>query len=89
MRSALDHLGAFGVTSVLLEGGRTWPARSSTPARSTRCGSSWPPSRGRLTARDPLEGEGAERIAEATRAVSLDVERIGSDVLISARLKEW
>ena len=44
---------------------------------------------GGSTARDPLEGEGAERIAEATRALSLDVERIGSDVLISARLKEW
>ena len=40
-------------------------------------------------ARDPLEGEGAERIADATRALSLDVERIGADVLVCARLREW
>ena len=36
-----------------------------------------------------LEGEGAERISEALRALSMDVERIGEDVLISARMREW
>ena len=40
-------------------------------------------------ARDPLEGAGVERIAEATRALALDVERIADDVLISARVREW
>ena len=40
-------------------------------------------------ARDPLEGEGVERIAEATRALTLDCERIADDVLVSARMKEW
>jgi diaminohydroxyphosphoribosylaminopyrimidine deaminase/5-amino-6-(5-phosphoribosylamino)uracil reductase len=40
-------------------------------------------------ARDPLEGEGAELIAEATRALELDVERMAEDLLISARLREW
>ena len=44
---------------------------------------------GGSNARDPLEGEGVERIAEATRALALDVERIADDVLISARLREW
>ena len=44
---------------------------------------------GGSNARDPLEGEGVERIAEATRALAIDVERIGDDVLISARLREW
>ena len=44
---------------------------------------------GGSNARDPLEGEGAERIAEAIRALRLDVERIGDDVLISARMREW
>ena len=40
-------------------------------------------------ARDPLEGEGVERIAEATRALTLECERVADDVLISARMKEW
>ena len=44
---------------------------------------------GGSSARDPLEGEGAQRIAEATHALRLDVERIGDDVLLSARIREW
>jgi len=44
---------------------------------------------GGSNARDPLEGEGVERIAEAIRALELDVERVADDVLISARLREW
>ena len=40
-------------------------------------------------ARDPLEGEGVERIAEATRALTLECERVAEDVLISARIREW
>jgi diaminohydroxyphosphoribosylaminopyrimidine deaminase/5-amino-6-(5-phosphoribosylamino)uracil reductase len=44
---------------------------------------------GGRTARGALEGEGAEAIAEATSALTLDVERVGEDVLIRARLKEW
>ena len=36
VRSALDQLGAGGITSILLEGGPSSPAHSSTPARSTR-----------------------------------------------------
>ena len=44
---------------------------------------------GGRTARDPLEGEGVEAIADAVRALSLDCERIGEDLLVSARIKEW
>ncbi len=44
---------------------------------------------GGRTARDPLEGEGVERIAEAIRALTLDCERVGEDLLVSARLREW
>ena len=36
-----------------------------------------------------MEGEGVEKIAEATRAMSTEVEVIDDDVLITARLKEW
>ena len=44
---------------------------------------------GGRSARDPLEGEGVERIAEAISALTLDCERVGEDLLISARLREW
>ena len=44
---------------------------------------------GGSSARDPLEGEGAERIAPATRALTLDCARVSDDVLISARMREW
>ena len=44
---------------------------------------------GGSSARDPLEGEGAERIAAAMRALTLDCERVAGDVLITARMREW
>ena len=44
---------------------------------------------GGSSARDPLEGEGAERIASAVRALSLECERVAEDVLITARMREW
>jgi diaminohydroxyphosphoribosylaminopyrimidine deaminase / 5-amino-6-(5-phosphoribosylamino)uracil reductase len=40
-------------------------------------------------ARAAIAGEGVDRIGAAARAAALEVERIGDDVLISARLKEW
>jgi diaminohydroxyphosphoribosylaminopyrimidine deaminase / 5-amino-6-(5-phosphoribosylamino)uracil reductase len=45
--------------------------------------------RGGRTARDPLEGEGVDAIADAARALTLECERVGSDLLVSARIKEW
>ena len=70
---------------------RTWRARSSTPARSTRSalfvapvvlgGSQRPrPARGR--------GRRADRRGDRARSRST-CERIGDDVLITARLREW
>ena len=44
---------------------------------------------GGSAARDPLEGEGVERISEALHALTLDCESVGEDLLISARLREW
>jgi diaminohydroxyphosphoribosylaminopyrimidine deaminase/5-amino-6-(5-phosphoribosylamino)uracil reductase len=44
---------------------------------------------GGRTARDPLEGEGVDAIADAARAFTLDCDQIGEDLLISARIKEW
>jgi diaminohydroxyphosphoribosylaminopyrimidine deaminase/5-amino-6-(5-phosphoribosylamino)uracil reductase len=44
---------------------------------------------GGRTARDPVEGEGVERVADAMRALTLDCRTTDGDVLLSARLKEW
>ena len=44
---------------------------------------------GGAPARDPLEGEGVEQIAEALRALTLDCEQVAEDLLITARLREW
>ena len=44
---------------------------------------------GGSAARDPLEGEGVERISEAFHALSFGCETVGEDLLISARLREW
>jgi diaminohydroxyphosphoribosylaminopyrimidine deaminase/5-amino-6-(5-phosphoribosylamino)uracil reductase len=90
VRSALDQLGAAGITSILLEGGphlagAFFDAGEIDDVRLFLA----PVLLGARTARDPLEGEGVERIDDALRALTLDCEVVGEDVLISARLKEW
>ena len=44
---------------------------------------------GGRTARVPIEGEGADAIADAVKALSLECEAIENDLLISARVREW
>jgi riboflavin biosynthesis pyrimidine reductase len=44
---------------------------------------------GGRTARSALEGEGAETIAEAAHALTVECEHLGDDLLVYARLKEW
>jgi diaminohydroxyphosphoribosylaminopyrimidine deaminase/5-amino-6-(5-phosphoribosylamino)uracil reductase len=90
VRSALIQLGAAGVNSVLLEGGphlagAFYDAGEIDEVRLFLA----PLLLGGRTARDPLEGEGAESIAEAMRALTLDCEQVGDDLLVSARLREW
>jgi len=90
VRSALMHLGAAGITSVLLEGGphlagAFYDAGEVDEVRLFLA----PIVLGGRNARDPLEGEGAETIAEAMRALTLDCEQSGDDLLVSARLREW
>jgi diaminohydroxyphosphoribosylaminopyrimidine deaminase/5-amino-6-(5-phosphoribosylamino)uracil reductase len=90
VRSALDQLGATGVTSILLEGGPHLAGAflDADEVDEVRLFLA-PVVLGGSSARDPLEGEGVERMAEATRALAMDVERIGEDLLITARLREW
>jgi diaminohydroxyphosphoribosylaminopyrimidine deaminase/5-amino-6-(5-phosphoribosylamino)uracil reductase len=90
VRSALDQLGAADVTSMLLEGGPKLAGAFLDAGELDELRLFLAPVvLGGSNARDPLEGEGVERISEATRALAVDVERIADDVLITARLREW
>jgi diaminohydroxyphosphoribosylaminopyrimidine deaminase/5-amino-6-(5-phosphoribosylamino)uracil reductase len=90
VRSGLDQLGALGVSSILLEGGphlagAFFDAGEIDEIRLFLA----PLLLGGSAARDPLEGEGVERISEALRALTMSCESVGEDLLITARLREW
>jgi diaminohydroxyphosphoribosylaminopyrimidine deaminase / 5-amino-6-(5-phosphoribosylamino)uracil reductase len=90
VRSALDQLGAAGIGSILLEGGPRlagafFDAQEVDEIRLFLA----PIVLGGRTGRDPLEGDGAELIADANRALTFEFESVGVDLLVSARMKEW
>jgi diaminohydroxyphosphoribosylaminopyrimidine deaminase / 5-amino-6-(5-phosphoribosylamino)uracil reductase len=90
VRSALDQLGAMNVSAVLLEGGPHLAGAFLDAGEIDEVRLFLAPLLlGGSAARDPLEGEGVERISEATRALSFGCESVGDDLLISARLREW
>src|SRR5829696_2183047 len=90
VRNALVQLGALGITAILLEGGPHLAGAFLDAGEADEIRLFLAPVvLGGSHARDPLEGEGVERIAEATRALTLECERVADDVLISARMKEW
>jgi diaminohydroxyphosphoribosylaminopyrimidine deaminase / 5-amino-6-(5-phosphoribosylamino)uracil reductase len=90
VRSALDQLGQLGVASLLLEGGPHLAGAFLDAGEIDEIRLFLAPILlGGRTARDPLEGEGVERISEALRALTFDCERVGEDLLVSARLREW
>lgn len=88
--SALDQLGAAETTSMLLEGGPHLAGAFLDAGEIDEMRLFLAPLvLGGRTARDPLEGQGVELIAEAHRARTLEVEHVGEDLLISARMREW
>jgi diaminohydroxyphosphoribosylaminopyrimidine deaminase / 5-amino-6-(5-phosphoribosylamino)uracil reductase len=90
VRSALDQLGALGVASALLEGGPHLAGAFLDADEIDEIRLFLAPLLlGGSSARDPLEGQGVERISEALHALTFDSERIGEDLLICARLREW
>jgi diaminohydroxyphosphoribosylaminopyrimidine deaminase/5-amino-6-(5-phosphoribosylamino)uracil reductase len=90
VRSALDQLGSSGITSVLLEGGPHLAGAFLDAGEIDEIRLFLAPILlGGRTARDPLEGEGVELISEAQRALTFDCDRVGEDLMISARLREW
>jgi diaminohydroxyphosphoribosylaminopyrimidine deaminase/5-amino-6-(5-phosphoribosylamino)uracil reductase len=90
VRSALDQLGAAGVTSVMLEGGPHLAGAFLDAGEIDEIRLFLAPLLlGGRTARDPIEGEGVDAIADAMRALSLECEAIEDDLLVSARIREW
>jgi diaminohydroxyphosphoribosylaminopyrimidine deaminase / 5-amino-6-(5-phosphoribosylamino)uracil reductase len=90
VRSALDHLGADGIGSIMLEGGPHLAGAFLDAGEVDEMRLFLAPMvLGGRTARDPLEGEGVDAIADAARALSVDCERVGEDLLVSARMREW
>jgi len=90
VRNALVQLGAAGVTSILLEGGPHLAGAFLDAGEVDEIRLFLAPVvLGGSSARDPLEGEGAERIASAMRALTLECARVSEDVLITARMREW
>jgi diaminohydroxyphosphoribosylaminopyrimidine deaminase/5-amino-6-(5-phosphoribosylamino)uracil reductase len=90
--SALDQLGALDppVTSVLLEGGPHLAGSFMDAGEIDEVRLFIAPLvLGGRTARDPLEGEGVDRVADALRALTLTCEPLAGDVLVTARLREW
>jgi diaminohydroxyphosphoribosylaminopyrimidine deaminase/5-amino-6-(5-phosphoribosylamino)uracil reductase len=90
--SALDQLGALDppVTSILLEGGPHVAGSFMDAGEIDEVRLFVAPLLlGGRTARDPLEGEGVERVADALRALTLQCEPVAGDMLITARLREW
>jgi diaminohydroxyphosphoribosylaminopyrimidine deaminase / 5-amino-6-(5-phosphoribosylamino)uracil reductase len=90
VRSALYQLGGSGISSILLEGGPHLAGAFLDAGEVDEIRLFLAPLvLGGRTARDPLEGEGVDAIADAVRALTLECERVGEDLLVSARMKEW
>ena len=88
--SALEQLGAEGVSSILLEGGPRLAGAFLDAGEIDEIRLFIAPIvLGGRNARDPLESEGVDSIADATRGHTLTCERVGEDLLVTSRIREW
>ena len=88
--AALDALGERDIQSLLLEGGpRLAGAFFDAGEIDQYYAFVAPIVAGGGRARTAVAGQGVDTIGAALRAQAVQVERIGDDVLIGARLKEW
>jgi diaminohydroxyphosphoribosylaminopyrimidine deaminase/5-amino-6-(5-phosphoribosylamino)uracil reductase len=88
--AGLQELGALEVQSVLLEGGPHLAGAFLEAGELDEVRIFVAPLlAGGRDARTALEGQGAEQIADAERALDTEVERIDDDVLVVSRFKDW
>jgi len=87
---ALDQIGARGIQSILLEGGPHLAGVFLDAAQIDEARIFIAPILiGGRDSRGAVEAQGAQRVADAVRALGTTVESIDDDVLITARLREW
>ncbi len=90
VRSALVELGQHGIHSLLLEGGPHLAGAFFEAGEVDEvCLFLAPMVLGGKQARAAVEGSGVEKIADAYRALSMVCSRVGEDMIITARMKEW
>jgi diaminohydroxyphosphoribosylaminopyrimidine deaminase/5-amino-6-(5-phosphoribosylamino)uracil reductase len=90
LRAALDELGRREIQDLLVEGGPTLAGAMFDAGEIDTVRLFIAPLLvGAGDARAVLEGEGVRRIAEGTRPLATDYERVGEDLLVRARLREW
>ncbi|MDQ3572596.1 MAG: bifunctional diaminohydroxyphosphoribosylaminopyrimidine deaminase/5-amino-6-(5-phosphoribosylamino)uracil reductase RibD [Actinomycetota bacterium] len=88
--AALAELGRRGITSLLLEGGARLAGSFQDAGEIDELRLFVAPILvGGEDARPLLTGSGAGSIAQARRALAVEYERVGDDVMIRARIKEW
>ena len=88
--SALDQLGSAEIGSVMLEGGPRLAGAFLDAGEIDEVRLFLAPVIfGERSARDPLEGEGVDQVADALRARSMQCESVGEDLLVRARIHEW
>jgi diaminohydroxyphosphoribosylaminopyrimidine deaminase/5-amino-6-(5-phosphoribosylamino)uracil reductase len=89
-QNGLGKLGELGIQSVLLEGGPRLAGAFLDAGEIDELRIFIAPiAVGGRSARVPFEGEGAESIEAAQHAFSLSSERVGEDLLLRARLRDW
>jgi diaminohydroxyphosphoribosylaminopyrimidine deaminase/5-amino-6-(5-phosphoribosylamino)uracil reductase len=88
VEAALDILGRHDVRTLFLEGGPTLAAAFAAAGEIDEVRLFFAPV---LLGggRSALEGTGPERVADAARALHVESEMSGEDVLVRARLREW
>jgi diaminohydroxyphosphoribosylaminopyrimidine deaminase/5-amino-6-(5-phosphoribosylamino)uracil reductase len=90
IRSALEQLGVAGITSIMLEGGPHLAGAFLDAGEIDEVRLFVAPLLlGGRAARNAIEGEGVDSIADAIRAIEMSCERSDRDLLISARIREW
>jgi diaminohydroxyphosphoribosylaminopyrimidine deaminase/5-amino-6-(5-phosphoribosylamino)uracil reductase len=89
-QNGLEKLGELNIQSLLLEGGPRLAGAFLDAGEIDEMRLFVAPiAVGGRSARMPAEGEGSDSIADSQHALSVSSERIGEDILIRARLKEW